>query len=129
MGYSPWGPRDLSLARCLPSRHREGWQAGGNCEGRASGSGGKEASDVGMVGEPFPDLGVIRPPVLRVGHIYLSSIFKQAIMAQLARALFPLLRAWVQFMHIVNLYFYLNIVRALYTLLVFYLIVSSIVVF
>jgi len=84
---------------------------------------------VGMVGKLFPDLGATGLPVPMVGHIYLSSILKQAIMAQLVRTLVFHLWAWVQFMNIVNLYFNLNIVKALYTLLVFYLIVSSTAVF
>jgi len=57
---------------------------GSEWEGIAGGGGGggKQASDVGMVGWPIPDLGCGHG----VGHIYLSSLSMQAIMAQLSTA-------------------------------------------
>ena len=45
------------------------WEA----RGIGGGGGGKEVSDVGMVGRPFPDLGWAGRPAPSVGHIYLSS--------------------------------------------------------
>jgi len=85
---------------------------GGN-GGRAGGGGGKDASDVGTVGKPFPDLGATGPPVPRVGHIYLSSISSQDLMAQLARVLdnvFPVLGSIQLYCKI---YILSNIVRTL----------------
>jgi len=42
---------------------------------------------MGMAGRPIPDLGWTGPPGPWVGYIYSSSLFRQAFMAELARAL------------------------------------------
>ena len=61
---------------------REQWEG----RGIGDGGGGKQASDVGTVGRLIPDLGWTGPPDPRVGYIYLSSLSRKTLMAELAGA-------------------------------------------